>query len=147
MVKKTEEKKFSLLDTIVDALHDRKANEVTSVNLKKITTRVCDYFVICHADSTVQVQAIADGVYKRVKKDFSQSPHSFEGYENANWILLDYYDVIVHIFQTPYRNFYQLEKLWADGKVQVHEPEMIEKPKRIAKKPVEKTVKKKSVIK
>ena len=86
------------------------------LNLKKLTT-VADYFVICNGDSDVQVKAIADKVKEELKKEGHKLWHD-EGYKNRSWILLDYVDVVVHIFHREARMFYNLEKLWGDAKVE-----------------------------
>lgn len=135
---KTETK--DLVKIILDAAFDKKAEEIVSIDLAKVLTRFCDTFIICHAQSTVHVQSIADGIYRKVKKELSQSPSSYEGYENANWILLDYLDVVVHIFQEPFRMHYQLEKLWADGQLKEHKLELpvVKKVEKKEKAPVKK---------
>ncbi len=95
---------------------DVKAQDVLILNLKKLTT-VADYFVICTGDSDVQVKAIADKVKEQFKKAGINVWHD-EGYENRTWILLDYVDVVVHIFHREARMFYNLEKLWGDAKIE-----------------------------
>ena len=87
------------------------------MNLTDIHNRVCDYFIICQADSNTQVNAIAGSVEEMVKKQTGERPYRKEGFENAEWILVDYVTVVVHIFQTEVRNFYNLESLWADAEV------------------------------
>jgi len=93
-----------------------KAQDVIILNLKKLTT-VADYFVICSGDSDVQVKAIADKVKEELKKEGIRAWHD-EGYKNRSWILLDYVDVVVHVFHREARMFYSLEKLWGDAKVE-----------------------------
>jgi ribosome-associated protein len=93
-----------------------KAHDVLTMNLKKLTT-VADYFVVCSGDSDVQVKAIADRVKEGLKKE-GLSPWHDEGYKNRSWILLDYVDVVVHIFHRDARVFYNLEKLWGDAKIE-----------------------------
>ena len=95
---------------------DVKGYDVIVLNLKKLTT-VADYFVICSADSDVQVKAIADRVKEGLKKEGFQTWHD-EGYKNRSWILLDYIDVVVHVFHRDARMFYNLEKLWGDAKIE-----------------------------
>ena len=89
---------------------DKKADHVLSIDVKKLTS-ITDQFVICSADTNIQVKAIADGI----RKNTAHKPTRIEGYEQLNWVLLDYIDVIVHIFKTTERNYYNLEKLWADA--------------------------------
>lgn len=89
---------------------DKKADNVLSVDVRGLTS-ITDHFVICSADTDVQVKAIADGI----RKNTDHKPTRIEGYEQLNWVLLDYIDIIVHIFKTTERNYYNLEKLWADA--------------------------------
>lgn len=139
-------KKKELIDVIIDACFDKKAEEVVSMDLQKVESRFCDSFVICHAQSNVHVQSVADGIYRKVRKELHIAPHSYEGYENASWILLDYSDIVVHVFNESDRRHYNLESLWADGKLKKHHPETIKplKKARPATKPAKRiTVKKK----
>ena len=91
---------------------DKKAENVISINVKKLTS-FTDQFVICSADTDIQVKAIAD----TIRKSTDHKPIRIEGYEQLNWVLLDYIDVIVHIFKTTERNYYNIEKLWADAPI------------------------------
>lgn len=114
MVKKeftTEE----LVKTIVSAIDDKKGQQITSLDLRATEGAVCNAFVICNADSTTQVAAIADGIEQKVREELGEKPHRVEGTANALWIAMDYFDVMVHIFTTELRNFYKLEQLWADA--------------------------------
>ncbi|HPJ82981.1 MAG TPA: ribosome silencing factor [Bacteroidales bacterium] len=81
-------------------------------------TTICDYFVICHADSGVQVAAIADNVEEQMVLKARRQVRRSQGKENRFWVILDYSDIVVHIFQTEYRRFYRLEDLWADAVTQ-----------------------------
>jgi ribosome-associated protein len=81
---------------------------------------VCKYFVICHGDSNTQVSALADSVIKTVRVETGEKVWHKEGLNNATWVLLDYSDVVIHIFQKEYRDFYKLEELWADAKLTEH---------------------------
>lgn len=104
-----------LRDAIVEAILDKKGENVVSLDLTKINDAVTDHFVICDATTTVQVKAIAENIADEVKKRTGERPWHKEGYENLDWVLLDYVDVVVHIFRTEIREFYQLEELWADA--------------------------------
>lgn len=106
-----------LADAIVEGILEVKGRNISVLNLKSIHNRVCDYFIICQADSNTQVNAIAGSVEEMVKKKTGERPYRKEGFENAEWILVDYVTVVVHIFQTEVRNFYNLESLWADAEV------------------------------
>ncbi len=89
---------------------DKKAEHVLNIDVQDLTS-ITDYFVICSADTDIQVKAIADSI----RKNTEHKPMRIEGYQQLNWVLLDYIDVIVHIFRTTERNYYNLEKLWADA--------------------------------
>jgi ribosome-associated protein len=89
---------------------DMKGDQILSLDVKKLTS-ITDYFIICSADTDIQVKGIADSI----RKNTFHKPIRTEGYEQLNWILLDYIDVIVHIFRTTERNYYEIEKLWADA--------------------------------
>lgn len=106
------------LDLILEALKEKKAKEIITINLKKVENAICDYFVICHGDSTTQVDALHDAVSRKIKKELHTNPHHIEGANNSLWILLDYFDIVVHIFLNENRSFYNLEELWADGKIE-----------------------------
>ena len=91
---------------------DKKAENVISINVMNLTS-FTNQFVICSADTDIQVKAIAD----TIRKSTDYKPIRIEGYEQLNWVLLDYIDVIVHIFKTTERNYYNIEKLWADAPI------------------------------
>jgi len=107
---------------------DKKGSEIVCLNLKKVKNNLCDFFVICEGNSSVQVSAIAKSVEEGVYKEIGEKAYHAEGYGNAEWILLDFVDVIVHIFQPDVRSFYNLEGLWADA-----ESEEIENGLRVLK--------------
>lgn len=104
-----------LEETIIDAILDKKGEQVVSLDLRKIGDAVADIFIICHATSKVQVKAIADNIDKKVKQNLGENPWHCEGFENFEWVLLDYVNVVVHIFMKAKRDFYQLEELWQDA--------------------------------
>jgi ribosome-associated protein len=104
-----------LLDTIFDAMHEKKAENILLLDLSKIKGTNFDSFVITHGNSTTQVNAIAEEVRRKVKTICRSNPAHAEGFANSEWILLDYLDVVVHIFQKEIREHYQLENLWADA--------------------------------
>ncbi|MCK4663558.1 MAG: ribosome silencing factor [Bacteroidales bacterium] len=106
-----------LLSTIVESIKEKKGKEIISIDLQKLEQSITDYFIICHADSNTQVDAITDSIIDNVKGNFKTSPYHKEGIKNLQWVLLDYSTVIVHIFQKEFRDFYKLEELWADGKI------------------------------
>ncbi len=116
MNKITEETKH-LVQTIVDALHAKKGIDVFSIELAKLQDPICEYFIICHGDSKPQVQALAESVIEKVKETYNLNVWHKEGFENAQWILIDYANVVVHVFQHEARTFYNLEGLWADASI------------------------------
>ncbi|MDR2907285.1 MAG: ribosome silencing factor [Bacteroidales bacterium] len=138
-----------LLDTIFDALHEKKAEDILLLDLTNIKGTNFDYFVITHGNSTTQVGAIAEDVRRKVKTVCQQNPAHAEGFTNAEWVLLDYLDVVVHVFQKEVRDHYQLENLWADAIITPIEEEIpVKKSTPVRKEPVEKTpVKKAAAVK
>jgi ribosome-associated protein len=106
-----------LIESIVKGIFEKKGEEVLKIDLRKLETRITDYFIICHASSKTQVDSISYSVEDVVRKDAGEKPIHVEGLENCFWVLLDYGEVIVHIFQEEYRRFYSLESLWADANI------------------------------
>jgi len=104
-----------LVDAVILGMQEKKAKNINILNLKQIDTAITDYFVICDAQSTTQVDAIADSVEEFVEKKIGEKSLHKEGTENANWILVDFVDVVVHVFQTESRDFYNLEEFWDDA--------------------------------
>ena len=113
----TDKQTTDLVDAIIDGMQEKKAKNITIINLSEIENSVSDFFVICDADSKTHVEAIADSVDDIVQKKTSERPFHAEGYENAEWILLDYINVVVHVFQKETRHYYNLEALWADAEI------------------------------
>lgn len=107
-----------LLDAILHGISEKKGKDVLVVNLKGLPNAVSDYFIIATGDSNTQVEAIANSVHEEVKKATGENPFHSEGYSNAEWILLDYVNMVIHVFQPEARSFYQLEKLWSDGQIE-----------------------------
>ena len=104
-----------VLKTVVETMLEAKAQGVTSLDMRELQSAVTDYFVICNAQSKTQVNAIAEKVIDNVRNKLHVHVYHEEGFENSEWILLDYIDVVVHIFLTEKRDFYKLEDLWADA--------------------------------
>lgn len=115
-----------LVNCIVDAILDKKGKEVTSLEIGKLPNSVCDYFIVCHADSTTQVHAISENIELKVRENLNEKTWKSTGYDNSIWIVLDYVNVVVHIFQTEWRDFYKIEDLWADAPIKKYtdEPEV-----------------------
>lgn len=118
-MKKKNQGVEELLDSIIKGIFEKKGINVLKIDLRKIETRITDYFVICHGSSTTQVNSITDSVDDTVRKETGQKPWHVEGTENCFWVLLDYGDVVVHVFLEEHRNFYNLESLWSDGEIEV----------------------------
>ncbi len=107
----------NLLKTIVNKIADKKGENIVSLKFSPEQSSLCDYFVIATAKNNIQAQAIADALQKDLRKELKIKAFEIEGYENASWILMDYGDIIVHIFLPETREFYGLEKLWADTEI------------------------------
>jgi ribosome-associated protein len=112
-----------LTQSIIHGIQEKKGKEIISLNLTNLANSVSNFFVICHGNTKIQVEAIADAVEETVRKNIGDKPWHKEGFENAEWILLDYVDVVVHVFQESTRSFYNLEKLWADAEIKEYESE------------------------
>ncbi|NCC72112.1 MAG: ribosome silencing factor [Sphingobacteriia bacterium] len=112
-----ESNREELIKYIVQGIQEVKGHDIVDMDLREIKNSICDNFIICHGTSKRQVDAIAESVEKSVKENASINPWHKEGTQNAEWILLDYIDVVVHIFNEQNRKFYNLEGLWADAKI------------------------------
>ena len=119
--KKKKDTSDFLTEIIIKGIQNKKGKNIVSLNLKNIDHAVSDYFIICHGTSNTQVQAIAESVEDKIFTTIGLKPWHREGVQNAEWILLDYVDVVVHIFQETVRNFFQIESLWADAEVKLIE--------------------------
>lgn len=118
MIKSNNLTSTDSLVQVLEALKEKKGKEIVTINLEKLSHAICDYFVICHADSSTQVDALTDAVNDKLKKSLNRKPYHIEGKNNSLWVLLDYGEILVHIFQKEQRYFYNLEELWADGVVE-----------------------------
>lgn len=107
-----------LLNAIIEGIHRKKGHDIVKINLSKINHTECNYFVICHGNSNTQVNAIAQSVEETVEELAGEKAWHKDGYKNAIWVLLDYADVMVHVFQRDTRSFYDLETLWADAPIE-----------------------------
>ncbi len=104
-----------IVATVVEAMDSVKGKEIVTLDLRETGTAVTDYFVICHANSKTQVDALADKIIDEVRDKNGVKPYHIEGRDNTEWILIDFVDVVVHVFLQSMRKFYQLEELWADA--------------------------------
>ena len=103
-----------LKQKILDVLEDKKARGIISIDVENVTV-LADHFIICNGTSTPHIRALADDVEKSLREECGQECRHREGYNSARWILLDYGDVVVHIFHEEDRRFYDIERLWSDG--------------------------------
>ena len=111
-----------LVQHAINGIEEIKGNDIACLNLKKISNSPCDYFVICEGNSRTHVQAIAGTVEEWIKKETGKRPWHVEGLQNAEWVLMDYVDVVVHIFQPDFRQHYGLEDMWADAVIKDMKP-------------------------
>lgn len=112
MLKTISSKK--LLSTIIEGIEEKKGENIVSLDFKKIENAICKYFVICEGGSNTHVSAISDSVIDYTQKKIGVKVWKSAGFENAEWIILDYADIMVHVFQPHVRNYYGIEELWAD---------------------------------
>lgn len=106
-----------LIETIVEGIQEKKGRNIVVADLTHIGDTICKYFIICQGNSPAQVGAIVDSVKDTVRESLHIKPFSVDGLRNAEWVAMDYADVLVHVFLPEVRNFYNLENLWADAKL------------------------------
>jgi ribosome-associated protein len=122
MVKnKAVEESTRISEIIIHGIQEKKGNDIVRLDLRNIHSSVSDYYVICHANSATQVKAIAQSVEEEVFKALQLDPWRKEGIQHGEWVLLDYVDVVVHIFKTEKRAFYGIEELWGDAEIQTYQ--------------------------
>lgn len=109
-----------LFENIIESIREKQGKDIVSLDMTKLQNSVTKYFIICHADSTTHVSTIAEYVEINAKKKLNERVWKTEGWENSQWILLDYSNVVVHVFLNEYRSYYNLEALWADSEVFSH---------------------------
>ena len=115
MAKKLDETNI-LLKNIVNVIQDSKGKEIVSLDLRKIESAICKYFIICTGTSSTHVNSIERKIKKTISQDLGEKPWHTEGNNVGEWVLMDYYDIIVHVFQEKTRKFYNLEDFWGDAK-------------------------------
>ena len=106
-----------LISKIIFGIEDVKGVDLNIMDLTGIANTVCGYFIICTGTSNTHVTAIVNSIRKNVSKQLKEKPFSIEGNENQEWVLIDYVDVVVHIFQREIREYYDIENLWGDAKI------------------------------
>lgn len=115
--KATSKQTTDLLEAVIEGMKERKAKNITVLDLKNIENRVSDYFVICDADSNTHVNSIADSIEETVEKLNGERAFHTEGHQNGEWILIDYINIVAHVFQREFREHYNLEGLWGDAEI------------------------------
>jgi ribosome-associated protein len=109
-----------IFKTIINAIHEKKGEYIVSLDLRKITEAVADFFVICEASSTTQVRSIAEYIEDQVSKICAEEAYKHEGYQGAHWVLIDYVNIVVHVMHPEQRKFYKLEEMWSDADAVEH---------------------------
>ena len=104
-----------LNELIIDSIQDIKGKNIVQIDLRGLEDAPAEFFIICEGDSTTQVKAIAENVKYRLKNEVGVNPYHMEGVQNSRWILVDYFNTLVHVFHPESREFYELEELWSDG--------------------------------
>ncbi len=120
-MKKEPDETDVFLNSVIKGINNKQGKDVLRIDMRKLENRIADFFVICHGSSVTQVNSICDSVEDVVMEETGEKPLHVEGLENSFWVLLDYGNLIVHIFLEKYRNFYSLESLWADALIDVME--------------------------
>ncbi len=120
-MKKVKAETEKLSEAILEGIQNLKGKDITLIDLESIQHTECSYFIICHGTSSTHVDSIAKSVESSVKENLETDVWHRDGYRNALWILLDYGDIMVHVFQKEAREFYNLEGLWADAKIKTIE--------------------------
>ncbi|GGH81172.1 ribosome-associated protein [Filimonas zeae] len=104
-----------IFKTIIKAIHDKKGENIISLDLRKIPEAVADFFIICEATSTTQVKAISDNIEVVLKDELGETPYKHEGHQALQWVIIDYVNIVVHVMQPDTRKFYRLEEMWSDA--------------------------------
>ncbi len=107
----------TLNQTIIEGIRDKKGKNIVKLDLRKLEDAPADFFIICEGDSNVHIKAISDSIYKKVKEDTGNMPTHVEGAGGSKWVLMDYFNTVVHIFYPETRLFYEIEDLWSDAAI------------------------------
>lgn len=110
-----------IFKTIIQAILDKKGEHIISLDLRKIPEASTDFFIVCEATSTTQIKAISDFIEDQVRLLCGELPYKHEGKQAAQWVLIDYVNVVVHVMHPESRKFYQLEEMWSDAVSQMHD--------------------------
>ena len=114
-------KNSKLIKTIINAIQEKKGENIISLDLRKVNEAVADFFIICEASNQPQVRAIADFVEHQLQEKCDEYPYRHEGMKNLQWVLIDYVNVVVHVMLSETRKFYKLEEMWSDAVTHEHE--------------------------
>ena len=115
-VKTRDTSSEQLNQAIIEGIRDKKGKHIVQLDLRRLDDAPADFFIICEGDSNTHIKAISDSIYKRVKDELNTMPSHTEGATNARWVLMDYFNTIVHVFYPETRQFYDLEQLWSDAR-------------------------------
>jgi ribosome-associated protein len=113
-------KASKLYKSIIKAIQDKKGENIVSLDLRKISEAVADFFIICEANNQPQIRAITDSIEEEVRKKCGENPYRHEGKQNLQWVLIDYVNIVVHIMTSETRKFYRLEEMWSDAPLEEH---------------------------
>ena len=113
-------KNSKLIKTIINAIQEKKGENIISLDLRKVDEAVADFFIVCEASNQPQVRAISDFVEEQIKEKCDEYPYHHEGKKNLQWVLIDYVNVVVHVMLSETRKFYKLEEMWSDAASQDH---------------------------
>jgi ribosome-associated protein len=111
-----KERELQLIDEIILGIENVKGENIHQLDLRELDNTPCDFFIVCSGNSNTQVSAIVNSVQKTVSKSLHEKPFHIEGLDNAEWVLMDYVNVVVHVFQNQIRQYYNIEELWGDAK-------------------------------
>ncbi len=114
-------KNSKLIKTIINAIQEKKGENIISLDLRKVNEAVADFFIVCEASNQPQVRAISEFVEKEMKENCDEYPYRHEGLKNLQWVLIDYVNVVVHVMLSETRKFYKLEEMWSDAVAEEHE--------------------------
>jgi len=107
----------TLTNLIIDCIQDIKGQNIVKLDLREVGEAPTDFFIICEGESTTQISAIANNIHKRLKEEIGLSPSHREGLQSSKWVLVDYFDIVVHVFYPETREFYDIEDLWSDASI------------------------------
>jgi ribosome-associated protein len=110
-----------IIKTIIAAIQEKKGENIISLDLRKINEAVADFFIVCEAGSQPQIRAIAENIETKLREKCEENPYHHEGYQNLQWVLIDYVNVVVHVMLPETRKFYKLEEMWSDAAAEEHD--------------------------